>query len=562
MTDTASIGEAATQAPIHQDPALTFPVWLRRTCEQYGERPALAFGEEIWSYRRLGEEVSKLEAALLGLGATKGSRIAVVMGTRPEWATAVFAAMSIGAIAVPLSTYEPADKIEMLLRHADASIVIVQDQMLRHAYLEDLVRAHPWLREDGREPYFDPALPYLRHVIHLGSAETGGRLLAWEDALANAPALPTGYLDQLEREIHPTDDALMVYTSGSTGVPKGVVVAHRAIAIQFERLPREFTTTPDDVVWGTFPFFWSAGVAWVLGASLSVGAKLVLQEYFDVVQALDLIERHRVTVAHITPQHAGELEEALGQHSADISSLRIVPRSSLSAYLDLPADYTFGGASLGLTETLTLAASIPWDSPLELRLNTNGRPLPGTTMKIIDPDTGATLATGEHGEIAIKGTTLMQGYNKMFPETYLDGDGYYRTKDSGYFDEQGYLHWTGRMSQVIRTNSALVSPAEVEAALHQHPGIKLAAVTGVPDETYGEVVVAVVVPSAEAVLTEDGVRAELKGHLASYKIPSRIFFVEDSELPMTATGKPVLDSFKSLVAARMQSQEPEGEMQS
>jgi fatty-acyl-CoA synthase len=288
----------------------------------------------------------------------------------------------------------------------------------------------------------------------------------------------------------------------------------------------------------------------------------VLQEYFDVVEALDLIERHHVTVAHITPQHAGELEEALGQHRADISSLRILPRSSLSERLGLPADYPCGGASLGLTETLTLAASIPWDSPLDLRLHSNGRPLPGTVMKIIDPETGETLAADEHGEIAIKGTTLMKAYNKMFPETYLDEDGYYRTKDSGYFDEQGYLHWTGRMSQVIRTNSALVSPAEVEAALHQHQGIKLAAVTGVPDETYGELVVAVVVPSADAVLTEDEVRAELKGRLASYKIPSRIFFVEESELPMTATGKPVLDSFKSLVTARMQSQESEGDTES
>jgi acyl-CoA synthetase (AMP-forming)/AMP-acid ligase II len=156
----------------------------------------------------------------------------------------------------------------------------------------------------------------------------------------------------------------------------------------------------------------------------------------------------------------------------------------------------------------------------------------------------------------------MKGYNKAFPETYLDASGYYRTKDAGYFDDDGYLHWTGRMSEVIRTNSAMVSPAEVEAALYQSARVKLAAVVGAPDETYGEIVVACVVPAVQASVSEDDLRAELKGRLASYKIPARIFFLEEPELPMTATGKPVLDKVKSLVAARMQSTEPEGDTKS
>lgn len=547
------------EEPLHLDPDLTFPVWLRRTCERHGERPALVFGDETWTYRRLGEDVSKLEATLLGLGVTKGTRVAIVMGTRPEWVISTFAAMSVGAVAVPLSTYEPPEKREQLLRHADASIVILQDHMLGHSYLDDLLRAHPGIQEDGPGPYFDPALPYLRHVIHVGDGESRGRVLKWADALASPPALPDEYLESIEREIHPTDDALIIYTSGTSGVPKGVIHAHRTVAIQFDRLPREFTTRPHDVIWGTFAFFWSAGIAWILGAALTVGAKLVLQEHFDPLEAVDLIEKHRITVAHITPQHAGELEQALAHRPSDVSSLRIVPRSSLGEYLKLPDDYPCGGASLGLTETLTLAASIPWDAPVQLRRQTHGRPLPGTSIKIIDPDTGETLPLGEHGEIAIKGTTLMKGYNKMFPETYLDDGGYYRTKDGGYFDEQGYLHWTGRMSQVIRTNNALVSPAEVEAALHNLPSITVAAVTGVPDETYGELVVACVVPASGLAPTEADVRAQLRGHLAGYKIPRRIFFVDEAELPMTATGKPVLESLKNLVSARMQPAQPEGE---
>ncbi len=548
------MSETATQEPIHQDPDLTVPVWLRRTCERYGDRPALIFGDETWSYRRLAEEVTKLEATLLGLGVTKGARVSIVMGMRPEWVVAAFAVMNIGAVAVPLSTYEPAPARERLLRHADASVVILQHQMLRHTYLEDLLQDHPWLEDAGPEPHFDPALPYLRHVIQLGGGPTRGRLLSWEDALGNPPALPEGYLDSVEREIHPTDDALIVYTSGTSGVPKGVIHAHRCPAVQFDRLYLEFTVDSEDVVWGSYPLFWSAGIGWLLGPSLGIGATVVLQEWFDADEALDLIEKHRITVAHITPQQTAELEEALAHRQADVSSLRILPRSSLRDRLGLPEDGPFGGASLGLSETLTLAASIPWNTPVEVRLQTNGRPLPGTLMKIIDPQTGETLPPNEHGEIAIKGTTLMKGYNKQFPETYLDGCGYYRTRDAGYFDDEGYLHWTGRMSEVIRTSSAMVSPGEVEAALYQNPRVRLAAVVGAPDETYGEIVVACVVPTAETFLSADDIRAELKGRLASYKIPARIFFVEESELPMTATGKPVLDKVKSLIATRMQSE--------
>jgi acyl-CoA synthetase (AMP-forming)/AMP-acid ligase II len=544
-------GEAHTeQQPIHLDPDLTLPAFLRRISGQYRDRTALIFNDERWSYRRLVDEVTRMEAALLGLGATKGTRIAVVMGARPEWVVAVFAAMSIGAVAVPISTFEPPKKRDELLRHADASIVIVQDQLLRHRYLDDLLTAHPRLDEPGTDLLFDEGLPYLRHVIHLGEGSRG-RVLSWDDALSTAPALPAGYLDSLHGEVHPTDDALIIYTSGTSGVPKGVIHAHRSAAIQFDRLHVEFTTTQDDVVWGTYPLFWSAGTAWVLGGTLGIGATLVMQEWFDPAEAVRLIEKYRVTVIHITPNQIAELEEILEQQPADISSLRIFPRGSLTDYVSAPPDHPFGGASLGLTETMTLAASVPWDAPVELRRETHGKPLPGTVMKIIAPETGETLPTGELGEIAIKGTTLMKAYNKAFPETYLDAAGYYRTKDAGYFDDEGWLHWTGRMTEVIRTNAANVSPAEVEAALYENPAVKVAAVVGVPDESLGELVVACVVPKADASLTGDDVRAQLKGRLATYKIPARVFVLEESELELTATGKVVLSNVRSVVAARM-----------
>jgi fatty-acyl-CoA synthase len=533
----------------HNDTGLTLPRFLDRVAEQYAERDALIFRGEHWTYRRLRAEIHRAEKGLIALGAGKGTRVAVIMSSRPEWVVACCAAMSIGAIAIPLSTYEPAVKIEALLAHSDASIVVVEDQFLRHAFLDDLLAAHAGLVE-ASPMHLDPTLPYLRTVIHLGDAAGGSHLVGWDDFVCERPTLPDGFVASVEAAVHPMDDALVLYTSGTSGPSKGVIHTHRSVAVQFGRLPREFSLTREDVVWGTFPLFWSAGIAWLLGASLGAGATLLLQAWFDPAAAVDMIVQHGATVLTAPLPQMAELERILDQRSADLSAVRIVPRGTLAAHVDLPRDHPWSGASLGLTEALTIATSVPWDGPLELRETTHGRPLPGIRLKIIDPGTGEALGPGEFGEIALKGTTLMRGYHKAFPEAYLDKAGYFRTSDGGYLDNAGYLHWTGRMSEVLRVNEANVSPIEIESALYQVPGVRIATVLGMPDTANGERVVACVVPAAGVILTEDYVKTQLRERLASYKIPSQVLLVDESDLPMTSTGKPVLSDLRELVRLR------------
>jgi fatty-acyl-CoA synthase len=536
--------------PQHLDPDLTVPAFLRRIADRSGDHPALVFQGEPWSYRRLQDEVTRMERALLGLGVGKGTRVALIMGNRPEWVVAALASMSLGAVTITLSTYEPALKLHQQLRHADASVVILQDRLLKHTYLADLVAAVPAL--EGDAPVHDETLPFLREVVFLGEGKGAGHVHAWQALLDEAPELSPSYLRAVEDEVHPTDDALVIYTSGTSGPAKGVIHTHRSVTVQFNEIGREFTLTPDDVLWGTYPLFWSAGAAWLLGAALGSGATLVLQETYDAVDAVRLIEMHRVTLMHVTAPQLTQLAQALEAHPADISSLRIFPRgSTLEKYVDLPPDRPFGGASLGLTEALTLASSIPWDSPVELRLTTHGRPLPGMSLKIVDPETHEVLGPNAFGEIAIKGTRLMRGYHKVFPESYLDEAGYYLTKDGGYVDDDGYLHWTGRISEVIRTSAANVSPAEVEAALYEHPDVSVASVVGHPDPEVGEVIVAVAVAKEGTAPSEAMLRAHLKERLASYKIPVRIFIADRDEVPMTASSKPVLSAVKTMVAAKM-----------
>jgi len=207
-------------------------------------------------------------------------------------------------------------------------------------------------------------------------------------------------------------------------------------------------------------------------------------------------------------------------------------------------------AAYGLTETFTICTSIPSDSPLELRETTHGVALPGMAIRIVDPSSGAPLGIGETGEIAVKGVTLMRGYYKADPEECFDDEGWFRTADSGHLDEQGYLHWHGRLSGLIKTSGANVSPAEVEAAVSSWGRLKLGSVVGVPHPRFGEAVVLCAVRSVDQVSAED-VTAHLRGVLASYKVPRRVLFFDDGEVSYTGSQKVRLEDLRSLAARRV-----------
>jgi len=269
-----------------------------------------------------------------------------------------------------------------------------------------------------------------------------------------------------------------------------------------------------------------------------VGATLLLQEVFEPGAALALIEAERATAVHAWPHQ----QKALGEHPSaskrDLRSVRKVDFSAPIAKLaGLEKDEYGTGASYGLSETFTIAAMLPADAPLELRKQTSGRALPGMTLRIVDPVSGQELATGAAGEIAVKGVTLMRGYYKVAPENCFDADGYFRTQDGGSLDAQGYLHWTGRLSNLIKTGGANVSPVEIEECLAKHPSIKAAVAVGVEHATLGEIVVLCVVPVEGAKIDETQLRAWLRERLAAYKVPKRVLVFPAEELAYTGNQK-------------------------
>ena len=208
-------------------------------------------------------------------------------------------------------------------------------------------------------------------------------------------------------------------------------------------------------------------------------------------------------------------------------------------------------AAYGLTETFTIVTSVPSDAAPSIRDRAQGKLLPGNEIKIVDPKSGTSLAAGEEGEIAVAGATLMKHYVKVPREETIDDDGFFHTGDAGFVDPDGFLHWTGRTSDMIKTGGANVSPIEIETELLHHPGLKAAGAIGIPHDTLGQMVVVVAVPQDGARVDEKDVRRFLRGRLASYKIPRRVIFVDEKELSLTGNQKIRSEDLRALAGAKL-----------
>jgi fatty-acyl-CoA synthase len=517
--------------------ALTLGGFTREVTERHADREAIAFypdgldGAVVrWSYTGLHDEARRVARALLADGIEKGDRVAVLMGNRPEWVATAYGVAMVGGVLVPLNTWYERDELTYVLHHADVVTLLAQRHLRGHDYLDRL------------PPSGGDELPRLRTIVTLGPD--------WERFLAQADAIDDERIDTIAATVTPDDDAIVVYTSGTTARPKGVLHAHRAPALQAWRFARLLCLDPNVRTWSAFPFFWTAGFNMVMGATLAAGGCLVLQESFEPGEALRLLEAERVTSPHAWPHQLAQLEDHPDWQTVDLSALRHVEAfTSFGRHKSVNVDDGWSPrAAYGCTETATIISALPCDVPASEREDNHGEILPGNDVRIVDPATGQALGVGESGGIAVKGPTLMKGYLKVPRDECFDADGFFLTGDAGFVDERGRLHWTGRTSDLIKTGGANVSPVEIEETLLRHPGLKAAAVVGVPHETLGEMVVVCAVAHEGSTVDEDDVRAFLRGRIASYKIPRRVVFVSDDDLTLTGTAKIRTDELRALAA--------------
>jgi acyl-CoA synthetase (AMP-forming)/AMP-acid ligase II len=537
--------------------ALTLSGFLREVTRRYPEREALAFhgpdGVVRWTYRDLEREARRVARAVLGAGAGKDARVAILMGNRPEWVAALYGVALAGAVAVPLNTYFEPPELHYVLRHSDAALLLTQTRLLGHRYVEQLATLCPELETAVPGRLRSPRFPYLRRLVAVGLAEGRGAAEPWEAFLGSGDDVLEDLLDAASDEVTPADHALVIYTSGTTAVPKGVLHPHRGPAIQSWRFAQQLRLDPSVRVWSAFPFFWSAGLVMVIGATLAAGGCIVLQEHFEPGEALHLLESERVTSPHAWPHQLAELEDHPDWSRVNLSSIRHCEAfTSFGRHPTVHVEDAWSPrAAYGLSETCTIISSLPCDTPREIRERSQGAVLPGNLVRIVDRDTGDALAADAIGEITVKGPTLMLGYVKKLPEECFDEDGFFHTGDAGYVDGDGYLHWTGRMTDMIKTGGANVSPVEIEETLLRHPGLKAALAIGIPDPKLGEMVVLCAVAHDQVSVDEDDVRGFLRGRVASYKIPRRVLFFDEDELSLTGNAKIRSDELRKLAMQRL-----------
>ncbi len=492
-----------------------------------GDRAYLISGDRTFSYGRIDARADALAAALYNLGIEAGDRIAIDLPNWPEFVITMFAAAKLGAIVVPLNPRYTVPELQYMLRHSEAAVVVSAEEF------------------EGRDSLalyegFLTSLPDLQYVVTVGEADLwyDDRIYQFEDLLSTGETREYP-APEVESE---KDPFAIVYTSGTMGKPKGVMLSHRNVLRTAAETVDAVRLREDDVVFGVTTVFHVFGLGPGLLGTMLAGATLLLQETFEPASSLDLIERHGVTVHYGVPTvFITELRDPRIEER-DLSSLRtgIVAGAPISDDVVMKIRERLC-PNLQVAYSLTETASTVCITRLEedsedKQVFTVGRPIADTDIRVVDLD-GTVLPVESLGEIAVRGPGVMTGYYRQPGETAeaVDEDGYFLTGDVGIVDEEGYVHIVGRRKELIIRGGFNVYPREVEDRLQGHPAVQDVAVVGLPHELLGEAVCACIVPIEGAIVTGEEIREWCRGALADYKVPDLVRFLDS--FPLTGSGK-------------------------
>jgi fatty-acyl-CoA synthase len=507
----------------------TIPGLIDELDSRLPQREALVGGGRRYTYAALREQVRAFAKGLHALGIRKGDMVAILMGNRPEWIIADLAICSLGAIMVAVNTWVTARELGYVLAHSDARMLIASDRFLKNDYFAMI---------EALEPLAESA-PRLERIIHVSARACRGSI-SFDDVCARGRSVPEADLDLAALAIDPKDIAYLLYTSGSTSTPKGVQLQHYALIENMWHIGERMHISEHDRLWLAVSLFWGLGCENAFFNLLTHGGCVVLQESFEPGEALRIIEAERCTLFYGTPNMVQALSEHPDRHRHDLSSLRsggtIGTPEQIRRVVDLGAREICN--IYGLTETYGNCTVTDAADPLQIRLTSVGRPLPGVDLRIVDPANGNVLPRGKVGEIRVKGYVTV-GYYKDDDKNRaaFDANGYFVTGDVGFLDAEGRLYFHGRIKEMIKTGGINVAPVEVEETLMSHPAVKLACVTGVPDTERDEVIAALIVCRPGQSVGESELVAFCRRQLAAYKIPRLMKFITEAELPLTVTGK-------------------------
>jgi fatty-acyl-CoA synthase len=504
------------------------------------DREGLVFGASRYTFREIAARIDEAARRLIAAGVGHGEHVALWLNNSDDWIFIALAVSKIGAVLVPINTRFRSRDLAYVLAQSDSSFLITHDRSGPVDYA-GMVREAVALPAAG-DTVRDPRFPLLRRVILLGQSPQSGTV-DWASLAKPAAPISADQLANRARAVDPLATAFIMYTSGTTGFPKGVVRTHELIRNVEERAAL-MAITADDTILNYLPLFHAFGLSEGAWMSLVTGARQIVTRGFDPEESLDLIEKERATVIHGFEAHMKGLAEAQEAKPRDVSSLRTgifaagmlsatpVVRRGMRALVPLK-----NLSGFGMTETWIGVGLSSLDDDESHRSEASGWPGRSYELRIVDDGSGEALGPGVAGELQVRGWAVMTEYYNKPAETAatFTADGWFRTGDAAMWLPDGCLRFLGRYKDMLKVGGENVDPMETEGLLLEHPAVQQVAVVGLPDERLGEVAVAYVQCRAGSTIGAADVVGHCRGKIASFKLPRHVVFVE--AFPMTESGK-------------------------
>lgn len=514
--------------------------------ERYPDNEAVVFPFEgiRWTYSQFKQKVDTVARGLIEMGVKKGDHVSVWTTNVPEWLLIQFATGRIGAVLVTVNTNYKAFELEYLLRQSDTSTLVMTSGFKDSDYVKIINELCPELKNTLPGQLRSSKFPYLRNIIYIGNSKHDG-MFNFNDLYDMAERVESEILEEIQKGLSPQDVVNMQYTSGTTGFPKGVMLTHYNIINNGNAIADCMRLTYRDRLCIPVPLFHCFGCVLGVMACVTKGATMVLIDHYNPIKVMEAVQRERCTGLHGVPTMFIGILENQKFNEYDFSTLRTgimagspCPTKIMRQVIEKMnmKDITI---AYGQTESSPVITQTRVDDPIEVRVSTVGKPLPGVEVKIIDPDTGEEVEPGEQGELITRGYGVMKGYYKMEEATKaaIDADGWLHTGDLATVDENGYYRITGRLKDMIIRGGENIYPREIEEFIYTHPAVKDVQVIGVPDKKYGEEVFAYIIlkDNIKDPPTEEEIIEFVKQGLSRFKTPKYVRFIDS--YPMTASGK-------------------------
>ena len=539
---------------------LTFSQVLDRVADEFPDQLCFKYTtlDYTRTYKEFREEVDRFARALVSLGVKAGSKVAVWATNLPAWYITFWATVKLGAVLVTVNTAYKIHEAEYLLRQSDTHTLVMIESCLDSNYKEIINTLCPEIKNTAPgEPLRSKRLPFLRNVITVGFKQPG--CLTFEEAMQRYKLTSSEQVARMAASVRPSDVCNMQYTSGTTGFPKGVMLTHYNVVNNGKCIGDRMGLSTADRMMIHVPMFHCFGMTLSMTSSMTHGTTMCPMPYFSAKSSLACINQEKITCFNGVPTMFIAMFNHPSYKSTDFSHMRTGIMAGSGCPADLmrraadPDEMNMTGivSVYGQTECAPGNTMSSWTDPLDIRTETVGYAFPHVRCKVVDPETGKEVGPGVNGEFCAKGYNTMKGYYKMPMATKetIDEDGWLHSGDLASYDEHGNYKITGRLKDMIIRGGENIYPKEIEEFIYTHPKTKDVQVIGVPDEKYGEEIMACIILKEPGSVTVEEMTEYIKSSMARHKVPKYIEFV--SSFPMNAAGKILKYKMREEAAERL-----------